>query len=144
MWNDCLLRNYHPFLNRHVLGGFDTTDIETHRTLYAGPDPALPGRILIRKLVRVADQTFCYEETRIQRVENASPTVHTQIYRLKGFDLDEKVDAYELTMRGAHRPLPNVLGFSVYLRHLPLGNKEWFSLVENTLYKTGGTWFEWF
>ena len=66
------------------------------------------------------------------------------MYRLKGFDLNEKLDAFELTMRTAHRPLPNVLGFSVYVKHLPQANKEWFSLVENTLYKTGGTWFEWY
>ena len=36
-----------------VLGGYTYGDYETHKTLYAGIDPADPRRALIRKLVQV-------------------------------------------------------------------------------------------
>ena len=59
-----------------VLGGFVNGDFITHKTLYAGPDPADPTRALIRKLVQVNAHTYCFEETRITPGEN-DPTVHT-------------------------------------------------------------------
>jgi hypothetical protein len=59
-----------------VLGGYTYGDFETHKTLYAGIDPADPRRALIRKLVQVNKSTYCYEETRITPGEKA-PIVHT-------------------------------------------------------------------
>ena len=131
------------FYNNKVLGGFFNGDVNSHRTLYAGPDPAEPNRVLIRKLLQISDRTYAYEETRITRVEGKSPTVHSTIYRIRGFDLDEKLDPQEITIRGAFRPMPNVLGFSLYYRQMKSGARH-FSVVENALFKTGGTWFEWF
>ena len=37
--------------NRKVLGGVTLGDYGTHRTIFAGPDPADKSRVLIRKLV---------------------------------------------------------------------------------------------
>ena len=39
------------FNNRKVIGGLIAGDYQTHRTLFAGPDPADANRVLIRKLV---------------------------------------------------------------------------------------------
>lgn len=64
---------FRPFKS---LGGASIGDYETHQTLYAGVDPADPNRALIRKLVQVNNNTYCYEETRITPGEK-TPTVHT-------------------------------------------------------------------
>ena len=69
------------FANWKVLGGYFNENT-THKTLYAGPDPAEPSRVLIRKLIRVSKKTYACEETRITRVEGKNPTVHSQFYRL--------------------------------------------------------------
>ncbi len=69
------------FKTKGVLGGYNNSDFETHQTLYAGPDPADPRRALVRKLVQVNKNTYCYEETRITPGEK-NPTVHTQLYRI--------------------------------------------------------------
>ncbi len=114
MWNSVCYNE--PFYNRRVLGGYSNADYDSHKILYAGPDPAEPGIVLIRKLLHISRETYAYEETRITRVEGNQPTVHTQVYRLKGFDLEEKLDAYEVLMRSAHRPIPNVLGFSIFYK----------------------------
>ena len=37
--------------NYKILGGFLPGDYATHRTIFAGPDPADCNRVLIRKLV---------------------------------------------------------------------------------------------
>ena len=101
-----------------MLGGFFSGDLNSHRTIYAGPDPAEPSRVLIRKVLQISKETYAYEETRITRVEGANPTVHSVVYRIKGFDFDEKLSPRELTLRGAFRPVPNVLGFSLYFRQM--------------------------
>jgi hypothetical protein len=56
-----------------------------------GPDPADKSKLLVRKLVRVSEKTFCYEELRVTPGEKKIPTVHSQIYRVGGFDLHENV-----------------------------------------------------
>ncbi len=130
------------YKNNRVLGGYVASDLQTHRILYAGADPANPERALIRKLVQVNKTTFCYEETRITPTETV-PSVHTQLYRIKGFDVNEELTPEEIQIRGAFRPIPNVMGFSLFYKKLGLGAH--LSIVENSLWKkSGGTWLEWF
>ena len=97
-------------------------------------------------MIRVSEKTYCYEETRITPTEDITgPTVHTILYRLKDFDLDEKLDSQEIQLRGLFRPIPNVMGFSLYSRRIKGTARSHFSVVENTLNKNvGGTWSEWF
>lgn len=115
-----------------------------------GPDPADPTRILLRKLIRVADKTYCYEESRASPAPIGSgllPTVHTTTYRVKNFDLKEHVSPEERYIRSAHRAVPNVLGFSMFFKPInPLNPKSnHYSIVENTLTKASDyTWAEWF
>ena len=128
--------------NQRALGGLYFQDYETFRTLYAGQDPADPSRALVRKLVKVGS-TYCYEETRVTPQEQRAPSVHVQLFRVKDFDLKEEVSPQELQLRGLFRPVPNVMGFSIYFRD---GNAKTKSatLVENTIHKAGGgTWLEW-
>ena len=61
-----------------------------------GPDPADPSRMLIRKLVKVNEKTWCFEEVRVTPTEGKQPVVHSQLFRVKGFDLREKLDGEEL------------------------------------------------
>ncbi|CDW79356.1 UNKNOWN [Stylonychia lemnae] len=128
-----------------VVGGFDTLDFNSHRILYAGPDPADKDKVLIRKIVQVSDSTYCYEESRISASENThEPTVHTQLIRLKGFNLKEHVDDYELNLRGKYKPIPNLLGFSLYYRD-PKEAVPHVSVIENTLNKIkADSWIEFF
>jgi len=92
--------------------------------------------------VQVSPTTFCYEETRLTP-QGATPQIHVQLYRIKDFNLEEVVTAEEIQIRGAFRPLPNVLGFSLFSKKLASGSH--FSIVENALWKkASGTWFEWF
>ena len=107
--------NTKRYKNYRVLGGYNYNEFITHKTLYAGVDPADPKRALIRKLVQVNNSTYCYEETRITPGEK-EPTVHTQLFRIKDFDLKEKLDPEEIQIRGAFRPLPNVMGFSLFYK----------------------------
>ena len=104
------------FRNYKVLGGTTSSEVDSHKTIFAGPDPADPSRILIRKLVRVSESTYCFEECRITPKENGQPTVHTQLFRLKDVDLKEKLTPYEIQTRGGYRPIPNVMGFSLYFK----------------------------
>lgn len=130
------------YRNYKVLGNTAGNDVNGHKILYAGQDPADPSRALIRKIVQVSPTTFCYEETRITPTET-TPQVHTQLYRIRGFNLDEEITAEEIQIRGAFRPLPNVLGFSLFSKKLASGSH--FSIVENALWKKApGTWIEWF
>ena len=47
-------------------------------------------------------------------------------------------------MRGAFRPLPNLIGFSLYLRALDSGFNH-VSIIEGSMEKTSGVgWVEWF
>ena len=39
------------YSNWKTLGGITPGDYDTHKTLYAGPDPSNNDRILIRKLI---------------------------------------------------------------------------------------------
>ena len=39
------------YSNWKILGGISLSDYDSHKTLFAGPDPADPNRVLIRKLV---------------------------------------------------------------------------------------------
>lgn len=73
------------------------------------------------------------------------PTVHTQLYRIKDFDLREKLTPEEIQIRGAFRPMPNAMGFSLYYRELKnYKRNSHFSIIENTLLKkASGTWTEW-
>ena len=133
------------FKNRRVLKGMTRSDLDSHKTLYAGPDPADPTRVLIRKLLRVSPSTYAYEETRITKneTEGKEPTVHTQVYRIKGFNLDEHLTPAEAMIRGAYRPVGTPLGFSLFYKHNEYVKSGYFTLVENQLYKPGQTWEEW-
>ena len=53
------------FNNRKVIGGIAMGDYNSHRTLFAGPDPADNNRVLIRKLVQTSDNVWCFEESRV-------------------------------------------------------------------------------
>ena len=129
--------------NNRAIGGLYPQDYETFRTLYAGQDPADPARALVRKLVKVGS-TYCYEETRITpQQDKKDPSVHIQLFRVKDFDLKESLTPQELQLRGLFRPVPNVMGYSIYYRDGTAKTRS-ATLVENTLTKNGGTWLEWF
>jgi len=109
-----------------------------------GPDPADPSRVLVRKIVQINENSYGYEETRITRQpEGKLPSVHTHLTKLSLFDLHEKVSKAEMKLRRMHRPMPHVLGFSLYYRKTGFGQNH-LSIVENTLWKsTGESWAEW-
>ena len=50
-----------------VLGGVKRNDNASFRTLYCGPDPAAPERVLVRKLVELNEGSWAYEETRVTK-----------------------------------------------------------------------------
>jgi hypothetical protein len=105
-------------------------------------DPSDPTRALVRKLVQVNTNTYCYEEIRITPGEK-TPTLHTQLFRIRDFDLHESLSPEELRIRGQFRPVPNVMGFSLFYKGLTRGGIH-LSIVENTLWKqAGGTYREW-
>ena len=124
---------YARFYNFKTLGGSSIGDYDTHHTLYAGVDPSDPTRALVRKLVQVNNNTYCYEEIRITPGEK-TPTVHTQLLRIKDFDLHESLSTEELRIRATFRALPNVMGFSLFYKGLLNGTIH-LSVVENTLWK---------
>ena len=141
--------SFGSFTPGKVLAGYDGADNQTHKLLYAGSDPADETRVLIKKVVQVSKKTYCYEETTITPSDSGSrPTVHTNLFRVKDLDLHEHIDGQEEEIRGRYRPLPNVMGFSLYYRDAANNVKRsspHLSVVENTLYKaTPGTWIEWF
>jgi hypothetical protein len=84
---------------RYITGmgynGAFPNDYDTHYTLYAGVDPADPTRALIRKVVQVNENTYCYEEVRITPGEK-KPTVHTLLYRVKDFNIKEHLTSEEI------------------------------------------------
>ena len=100
--------------NKALTGPADTTI-----TLSAGPDPADPDRVLIRSLVKINVLTYAYEETRINRVDKS---LHKTITKVHGFNLREYVSNEERSIRDLHRPMPNIIGFSLYFR--PLQNSS--------------------
>ena len=132
------------FTPGRVLGGASFADYDSNQTLYVGVDPADPNRVLVRKLVQVNNNTYCYEETRITPTDQRVPTVHTQLFRIGDFDLHEELTPEELSIRGRFRPLPNVLGYSLFYKQLSSFGFPHMSIVENSLWKqAGGTIREW-
>ena len=73
---------------KQIFGGYAMTDHESFVTLFAGVDPADNDRMLVRKLVRLNKSTYAYEETRVNRTDNS---VHTNLVKVHGFNLNEKV-----------------------------------------------------
>ena len=134
------------FNNWKVLGGVSPGDYNTHRTLFAGPDPADPSRVLIRKLVQTSENVWCFEESRISAPANegAIPSVHTTLHRLGDLDINEQLDDEELNIRLSYRQVPNVIGFSLFTRAYENSKSGSFSIVENSLAKQGGRWSQWF
>ena len=57
-------KNYR-YNNWKIIGGITVGDYSTHSTLFAGPDPADPSRVLVRKIVQTSDNVYCFEESRI-------------------------------------------------------------------------------
>ena len=107
-----------------------------------GPDPADPSRVLIRKIVQINDGTYGYEEVTITKREGDRPSVHSKLMRIGNWDLKEYVSVAEQKIRDKHRPVPNILSFSMYYRLTEAGQKHW-SLVENSYTKASGwTWVE--
>ena len=131
--------------NHKVLGGSMLGDYQTHKTLFAGPDPADPTRVLIRKLVQTSDNVWCFEESRVSPTEGGQPSVHTTLHRLGGLDINEHLSEKELAMRLQYRPMNGVVGFSVFTRPFTSSRGTSWTLVENTLTKTSNyRWSEWF
>ena len=133
------------FNNRKVIGGIAMGDYNSHRTLFAGPDPADSNRVLIRKLVQTSDNVWCFEESRVtpSEIENGQPTVHSTLHRLGGIDLNESLDETEYNFRLTFRSMPNVIGASLFSRALS-GRSGHFSIVEATMAKQSDyRWAEW-
>ncbi len=86
--------------NFKTLGGASLDDQDTHQTLYAGVDHEGPTRAIVRKLVQVNNNTYCYKEIRITPGEK-TPQVHTQLLRIRDLDLHEKLTPEEIHIRGA-------------------------------------------
>ena len=133
--------------NKKVLGGSFMGDYSSHKTLFAGPDPADNNRVLVRKLVQTSDNVWCFEEARISpsEKEGGTPSVHTTLHRLGWFNIHEPISEHELKLRLTYRAMPNVVGFSLFTRQYENGSTSSFSIVENTLLKKSGyRWVEWF
>ena len=106
------------YSNHKVLGGLMPGDYNSHRTMFAGPDPADPSRVLVRKLVQTSDNVWCFEESTItpSQQDGAQPSVHTTLHRLGWFDINEDLSNDELSLRLQYRAMPNVIGFSLFTR----------------------------
>tara|TARA_B110000305_G_C18989922_1_gene425636 strand:+ start:37 stop:534 length:498 start_codon:yes stop_codon:yes gene_type:complete len=135
------------FNNNKILGGYMMGDYDSHKTLFAGPDPADTNRVLVRKLVQISDNKWAFEEARItpSETEGGNPTVHTTLHRLGWFNINEPLTEKELAMRLQYRAVPNVIGFSMFLRPYASGSRSSFTIVENSLIKGNNyRWAEWF
>ena len=79
------------FNNSKILGGYMMGDYDSHKTLFAGPDPADTNRVLIRKLVQIGEKRWAFEEATItpSETEGGKPTVHTTLHRLGWFNINE-------------------------------------------------------
>ena len=128
-----------------VLGGSTPADYESHRTMFAGPDPADPSKVLVRKLIQTGEKTWCFEESRISNssTEGGIPTVHTTIHRLGTTDIREEVDDKEHALRVSYKPISNVVGFSLFARAYEGATSGSFTIVENSLTKPKYRWAEW-
>ena len=130
--------------NKKLLGGSFFGDYDTHKTMYAGPDPADSNRVLIRKVIKTSDKTWAFEETRVTPNESGNPTVQTTVSRLGILDLNENINDEEQTKRIVFRPTPNVISFSLFSRPYKSGATSSFSLVENSHTKASYyRWAEW-
>ena len=135
------------YSNNKLLGGSSPMDYSTHKTMFAGPDPADPSRVLIRKLVQTSDRVWCFEEATVTpNADGGQPSVHTTLYRLGSFDICEDIAEKELAYRLAYRSMPNAVGFSLFTRRWNADSKGTsFSIVENSLNKKSKIrWAEWF
>ena len=134
------------FNNRKIIGGIGPGDYNSHKTLFAGPDPADCNRVLIRKLVQTSDNTWCFEESRISAAttEGAAPSVHTTLHRLGNTDINEAVSTKENILRLQYRPMPSVIGFSLFTRPWANSTSSSYTVVENSLTKPNMRWAEWF
>ena len=136
----------HRFNNWKILGGISMSDYNSHKTMFAGPDPADPSRVLIRKLVQTSDKVWCFEESRVSPGEAGGlPTVHTTLHRLGWINIDEPLTPREASLRLQYWPVPNVVGFSLFMRPYESSKKKAsFTIVENSAVKTSGSrWAEW-
>ena len=74
----------------------------------------------MRKILKLREGSYAYEETTISKTvegDTIKPRVHTQISKIGNeFDLQRHETNQELNLRGLYRPLPNVIGFSLYSR----------------------------
>ena len=133
--------------NWKIIGGVGLSDYNTHKTMFAGPDPADPERVLVRKLVQTSDKVWCFEESRISppKEDGALPIVHTTLHRLGWIDINEKLDISEASIRLQYWPVPNVIGFSLFSRPYETSKKSAsFTIVENSLLKKSKfRWVEW-
>ena len=81
---------------------------------------------------------WAFEEARItpSDKEGSAPTIHTTLHRLGWFNINEKIDEQELSIRLGYRPVPNVVGFSLFSRAWANGGSTAaYSIVENSLNK---------
>ena len=129
--------------NRKILGGSFLSDYSSFKTMYVGPDPADSDRVLIRKVIQIGDKTWAFEESRVSpaETEGGKPTVHTQVTRLGHLDLNESLSNDELFIRLMHRPMPNIISFSLFSRAPAKGGASYFQIVENSLFKA--SYYRW-
>ena len=132
--------------NWKTLGGCSPGDYQTYKTMFAGPDPAEPSRVLIRKIVQTSQNKWCFEETTVTpNADGGAPTVHTTLHRLGWFDINEELTEKELVHRLNYRPAPNIIGFSVFSRCWANSTRSSFNLSEATYNKQSTyRWQEWF
>jgi hypothetical protein len=90
----------------------------------------------------VSEGTYGYEEVTITKREGDRPSVHSKLVRIGDWDLNEDVSTSERRIRIKHRPIPNLISFSLYYRLTEKGSKH-LSVVENSLLKSSGwTWLD--
>mgnify|MGYP000415458819 CR=1 FL=1 len=129
-----------------MLGGCFFGDYNSHKTIYAGPDPADSNRVLIKKVIQTSDKTWAFEESRVtpSETEGANPTVHTTVTRIGILDMNDNISFEEETKRLIHRAMPNLLSFSLFSRAYQTGRSSSFSVVENSHTKASYyRWSEW-
>lgn len=97
--------------------------------------------MLVRKVIELRDGKYAYEEVTITpNADTGVPTVHSKAYKIPMWDLKEEVTRKEELIRLTHRPMPNVIAFSLYFRKLASGSNH-LSIVENTIWKPNlGSW----
>ena len=128
------------YSNGKILYGPFWGDYASHKTLYAGPDPADQDRVLIRKALQINGKTWAFEETRVSpaEVEGGKPTVHSKAVRLSHLDLNENISDRELYLRSTFRPISNIIGISLFHKS---GS---FFVTENSFAKLSYyRWSEW-